>query len=248
MTTWQAIPPLSLFGNQPLLVITGDGIAVTPGPLRASYPGPLLPSLVGRSISEAGEAAIVQEARDLGLTGGPGDFTGDGGMLGGVSGRIELTVDGRRITITGRPDARMECITTPCDPAPGSPEAFGTLWAKLLDLPTWLPDQLGPEMPYVAPAYALLVGPAPEADPSLPQSPADWPLTTPLATFGGPVANGTARCGTVSGDEAEALRPALAAANQLTPWVQDPGEGDVFGLLVRPLTPGEDACRETFGA
>lgn len=247
MTTWQAVPPLDLFAVGPLLVITGDGVAVTPGAVPAIYPGPLLPNLVGRTISESGRAAIVAAANDLGLLGASTDFSEDGGLLGGATGRIEITVDGRLITLTGRPDAHLECITTPCDPAPGSPEAFGALWTRLLDLPSWLPAQLGPEGPYVPRAYALLVTPASDPDPSLPQSPAAWPLTTPLATFGRPVANGTARCGTVAGADAELLRPALEAANQLTPWMQDPGAGDAFGLVVRPLTPGEDACREVFG-
>lgn len=247
MTTWQPIPPLDLFAVGPTLVITGDGVVVTQDAVPAIYPGPLLPNLVGRTISEAGRATIVAAARDLGLIGARTDFSGDAGLIGGVTGRIELTVDGRPVVLTGRPDAHIECITTPCDPAPGSEEAFGALWTKLLDLSSWLPAQLGPEAPYVPQAYALLVTRAPEDVPSLPQAPADWPLATPLATFGGPVANGTARCGTVSGEDATALRPALEAANQLTPWVEAPGAGDVYRLVVRPLTPGEDACLEMFG-
>ncbi len=246
MTT-QAIAPLSLFGNQPSLVIAGDGIVVTSGPVPAIYPGPLLPNLVGRAISAAGRDRIGQEARDLGLLSGPTDFTGPNALMGAVSGRIELTVDGRRLTITGDPSAQIECVTTPCDPAPGTPAAFGAFWRMLLDLPSWLATDLGPEAPYVAPAYALLVGPAPRADPALTQQPADWPLDQQLATFGGPVANGSARCGTVSGDDADRLRPVLAAANQLTPWVQDRGASEAFGLTVRPLVPGEDACAELFG-
>jgi hypothetical protein len=138
-------------------------------------------------------------------------------------------------------------VTTPCDPAPGSPEAFGELWRHLADLSSWLATDLGPEAPYVAPSYALLVGPPPQPEPGLPQAPADWPIDTPLGTFGGPVANGTARCGSVTGEAADALRPALAAANTLTPWIQDPSASAAFGLTVRPMVPGEDVCREVFG-
>jgi len=246
MTTWQAIAPLDQFAGQPLLVITGDGVAVSPGPVPAIYPGPLLPNLTGRSISAAGEASIVQGATDLGLLGGPTDFQGQANPLGAVTGRIELIVDGSRVVLTGNPDAHIECITTPCEPQPGTPEAFGELWHRLLDLPSWLGDELGPEAPYAAPAYALLVRPAQHTDPDLPQAPADWPLDQPISTFGGPVASGTARCGTVSGADAEVLRPALTAANQLTPWIQDPDTDAAFTLVVRALTPAEDACREVF--
>jgi hypothetical protein len=75
----------------------------------------------------------------------------------------------------------------------------------------------------------------------------DWPLEQPIALFGGPVADGSYRCGTASGADADTLRPSLQAANQLTQWVQDPTTSATFGLTVRPMVPGEDICRETFG-
>jgi hypothetical protein len=247
LTTTQAIPPLDLFAVQPPVRITGDGTLVVLAPVPTVYPGPLLPTLLGRSISTAGEARIIAAARELGLLSGRTDFTSPNPMLGGVTGHIELTVDGGRVTLTGDPSTSIECATTPCEPAPGSPEAFGELWRRVSDLPSWLGAELGPESPYAAPAFALVVGPAPQPDPMLTQAPADWPLDQPLATFGGPVANGTARCGTAGGSDADTLRPALAAANQLTPWVQDPGTSATFGLTARPMVPGEDACVETFG-
>ena len=247
-TVTQAIPPLDLFANRPMLVITGDGIAVTEGPVPAIFPGPLHPNLVGRQLTGAGQARIVQAARDLGLLSGPTDFSGGGMVMGGVTGHIVLTVDGVLVELTGDPAAQIVCVTTPCEPEPGTPEAFGELWRHLQDLSSWLGAELGPEAPYVPAAYAILVGAPPTPEPGLPQAPADWPLEQPLATFGGPVANGTARCGTVSGADADALRPALQAANQLTFWTQDPEASAAFGLTVRPMVPGEDVCREIFGA
>jgi hypothetical protein len=248
MRTTQAIPPVDLFAVQPPLVITGDGVAVSQGPVPAIYPGPLLPNTVGRAVSDRGLDLIIEAADALGLLDGQTDFTGDAPpLMGGVTGHIELTVDGKRIELTGNPDAQIVCVTAPCEPAAGSPEAFGEYWRLLLDLPSWLGAELGPEAPYVPPAYALLVGPAPEPEPGLSQAPADWPLDTPIATFGGPVANGTARCGTVEGEDADTLRPTMQAANQLTPWVQDPDTSATFGLTVRPMVPGENVCREIFG-
>ncbi len=247
MTTTQAIAPVDLFGRLPDLVITGDGIAVTPGPMIEIYPGPLLPRLIGRRLTEAGRARIIQAARDAGLLDGRSDFTGDAPIAGSETGRLELTVDGRRVSITGDPSAHIECITTPCVPAPGTPAAFGDLWRQLTDLGSWLHAELGPEIAFVPPAYALLVRPASTAMPDLPQTPAVWPLETQLATFGRSVANGTARCGTVDGPDARTLRQALEAANTLTPWIQDPGSVEQFAITVRPLAAGEDACAEVFG-
>ena len=246
-TTTQALPPLNLFGGQSYAVITGDGQSITQLALPTVYPGPLLPNLVSRQVTDAGRAAILKAAKDLGLLDGTTDFTAGPVLAGGVSGRIELTVDGKPVTITGNPSALMECVSAPCDPPPGSAAAFAELWRLLGDLPAWMPDELGSETAYTAPPYAILVGPAPERDPNFAQPPMDWPLEQPLALFGGPVAGGAYRCGTVSGADADTLRPALQAANQLTQWVQDPSTSATFGLTVRPMVPGEDICRETFG-
>ena len=246
MTT-QALPPLNVFGTQPYSVITGDGQWVVPLALPTVYPGPLLPNLQARPITEAGRTEIVKAASDLGLLGGTTDFNSGPVLAGGVSGRIEMTVDGQRVMLTGNPNALMECVTTPCEPPPGSAAAFAEFWRRLGDLGSWMPNELGPASAYVAPAYAILVGPPPTQDPNFTQPPMDWPLQQPLALFGGPVADGSYRCGTVSGADADTLRPSLEAANQLTQWVQDPTTSATFGLTVRPMVPGEDVCRETFG-
>jgi hypothetical protein len=248
MTTTQAIPPLDAFEVAPRLVIDGAGVAVVPAPVPTIYPGPLVVPRSGRAVSDIGRARIIQEARDLGLLSGKTDFRRTGNQLaGGMTGHIELTVDGQRVALTGDPSAHIECITTPCEPPPGSPAAFGEMWRRLSDLPSWLGAELGPEAPYPAQGYSILVGHPPAPDPQLAQAPADWPLSQPLATFGTPVANGTARCGTVRGADADTLRPAFAAANALTSWVQDPSTSATFGLTVHPIVDDEDACREVFG-
>ncbi len=176
MTT-QALPPVNVFAMQPYVVITGDGEVVTQGPVPAIFPGPLMPNLQVRQLSEAGRAEILAAAKELGLLEGKTDFSSGEPIMGGVSGRIELTVDGVLITLTGNPDALMECVTTPCEPPAGSPAAFAEFWRRLGDLGSWIPDELGPEAPYEAAAYAILVGPAPMPDPNLPQPPMDWPLS-----------------------------------------------------------------------
>jgi hypothetical protein len=240
----QRAVPIGRFGWLPTVAITADGVVVTQGAVIAIFPGPLVPPLTGRRISGRGFAAIVTAARDLGLLTGEADFTG-GARPDQELGRIRLAVGDRVFEIVGDPGRVMQCITTPCDPAPGSPEAFGTFWQRISDL-SWLGSELGPEAPYQPQAYAILVGPAPDPQ-GLPQAPADWPLDAPLATLGDPVGDGVHRCATFRGEDATALRPALEAANQLTAWTQDPSTSATFGLAVRPLLPGEDVCRELFG-
>lgn len=240
MTSWQAIPPQNLFAFTPAAVITGDGRLLLPGAVPAIFPGPLVMPLFARQVTAAGREAIIGWARELGLLSGKTDFVGDLGLPGGVTGRIELTVDGQLVTLNGVPevDGVLE---------PGSPAAFAELWRRVASLPETLASELGPEEPYVPTAYAILVGPPPEPQAGLPGSIADWPLEIPLATFGGPVLDGSYRCGLVDGEDAAILRPALEAANQLTQWTQDPATSATFGLLVRPIVAGENPCAEVFG-
>ena len=246
MTT-AALPPLNVFGSLPMVVITADSVVVRPGPVPAIFPGPAVVPLVGRSITVAGRLAIVNAAKVLGLLGGSGDFSGGGIAPGGVTGRIELTVDGTRVTITGNPSAPTGCGSTSCNPPAGTPAAFAELWRRLGDLEGWFAPELGTEHAYVPVAYAVLVGPAPVQNVQLPQPPMVWPLASQMALFGGPVANGQARCGTVSGADVAPFAAALAKANALTQWHQDAATNATRGLTVRPMVEGEDACRETFG-
>ena len=161
---------------------------------------------------------------------------------GGCSSRRE----GGPVTLVGEPDSKLLCIPPFCDPAPGSPEAFGELWRRIVDPVPWLGGELGSESPFVPTAYALLVGPAPPG-------PRRRRIDRRLA-IGGSARDvrragreGFPRCGIVSGADAEALRPALEGAGQQSQWVQDPATSATFGIKVRPIIAGEDPCTETFG-
>jgi len=191
----------------------------------------------------------VQRGRDLGMFTGSGDFTPPDVAPGAPLGRIEIVVDGVLHTLTGDPSRTIVCITTPCNPAPGTPEAFATFWASLADL-SWLTGELGPEAPYVAEAYAVLAGVEPAEQPSFHEPVAVWPLEEPLATFGKPIGSASMpRCGTARGEDAMTLTPVLEMANQLTPWVDRGADAPSTGtpIQVRPMVPGEDVCLEVFG-
>jgi hypothetical protein len=151
------------------------------------------------------------------------------------------------VTLTGDPTAQIQCITTPCDPPPGTPAAFAELFTRLQDPASLAGPEVGPEAQFVPEAYALLVGPPPEQEPGLGGPPIDWPLGIGLGTFGTPVPDSPYRCGVVSGADAAALRPALEAANQLTQWVQDASTSATFGIAVRPVVDGGDPCADAFG-
>jgi hypothetical protein len=241
MTTSQAIPPVDRFPVGPTALITAGGEYLVPGAIPMIYPGPLVTPLFARLVTDTGRAQIIEWAREGGLLSGPTDFTGDHALPGGVTGRIELPVDGSIVSLTGVPD-----LPGSERPQPGSPEAFSDFWQRVATLPETLPGELGAESPYTPVAYALLVGPPPVDPGGLPGKLMDWPLDVPIGSFGEPVADGL-RCGLVDGDDAATLAPSLNEANQLTQWVQDPDTSATFGLTVRTIVPGEDPCAEVFG-
>lgn len=243
VTMVQALPPPATFSWLPSVVITLDGRVLSGGAVPAIFPGPLVMPVVERRITPDGWATIVAAARAAGLLGAVRDFTG--GMLapGSAAARLEIVADGRVYDLMGDPNRVMVCIQAPCNPQPGTPEAFGGFVSRLSDLGSWLGADLAQEGLHVPAGYALLVGAPPADDLGLVQPPIAWPLAGGLAAFGKPLADGSGgRCGTVAGDDLAALRPALNAANQLTKW-RDPADGSFHGLLVQPLLPGDgDPC------
>jgi hypothetical protein len=247
-TMTQAIAPEHQFAWLPAAVITDDLVWVQAGAVPLIFPGPLVTPLIGRQLSEDGYAAIVAEARRLGLLEGDGDFTPAEVMPGMALGRIELTVDGTRHDLRGDPSLAFQCIQAPCDPAPGTPEAFATFWQALGDLST-LAGEVGPEQEYRAPSFALLVTTPVTGEPDLPGRIVAWPLDSSIAEAARPVAGGILpRCGAVSGPDVETLRAAFATADQLTNWVDQGGNpADAVFIHVRPQFAGEDVCAELFG-
>jgi hypothetical protein len=243
----QAIPPTARFTWLPHAFVGDDGIVVTQGAVPAIFPGPLVAPLFGAPLSDAGYDRIVERARSLGLLDGSGDFSPAEPMPGSVSGTIGLRVDGAIRELTGDPNANIQCITTPCEAAPGTPEAFGSFWMELGDLRSMVGDELGAEAEYRPEAYALLIGVTPPDDAGIEPQVVDWVLDTPLAEMGQPVGpEPTPRCATVGGADAATLDAAFARSNQLTMWIDDSVDAPV-SIVVRPLLPGDDPCMELFG-
>jgi hypothetical protein len=241
----QALPPQSVFSLPDALLITADGVAVQSVPIPTVYPGPAVVPLGGRHLTPAGLEALIARAKALGLLSGKTDF-GGATAPGGATGHVELTVDGKHVELQGDPNLTIQCIKAPCEPPAGTPEAFGMFWQELASL-SWPGADPAPQQPYTPPVLSVLVGPAPDPDPKLGANVAIWPLGTPIATFGKAVLNDGSRCGTVTGADATTLLAALAKANGLTQWTQSASTNATFGLVIRPLTDGQDACREVFG-
>jgi hypothetical protein len=232
------INPAATLAALPMVAVYADGRILTPGPVDAIYPGPLLTPVVVRDVGPSGAAAILAAIKQVGLdrpaSAGPG-VPGDSG-----TNVFTAVVDGA--TTTSR--------FAGAQPGhPGGPVASGgdegaaalALLDRLLDPGETWGAPAATDTRYVPAGYRVYVAPgAPQADPQASQAPVAWPLSTPLAEFGTPATpdRGIAglRQGVVLGADAATLAPVLERASMLTAFTSG---GSSYTLFVRPLLPDE---------
>jgi hypothetical protein len=68
------VPAFFAFVNQPSLLISGDGLAYTPGAVAEIYPGPLVLPMGVRTISDRGIQSVLRLADEAGLLAPPPDY------------------------------------------------------------------------------------------------------------------------------------------------------------------------------
>lgn len=232
----QALPPRHTFDWLPMLIIANRTLFDGNVAIAAIFPGPLTIMPIARPISEAGIAAIIEEARRLGLLGDITDFSGGMAMPGARLGQLELWVDGQHYLLTGNPDALSRCGGTRCIPDPGTPEAFAGFWQELGTAATWLAAELGPTQEFTPDRVALLL--TLPTDQGMPAVPAAWPFDTPISEAGvGFPGEAGDRCVTLTGEALAALWPTLLNGTQLTVLVDQ--QGTQAAPVVRVLLPGD---------
>lgn len=235
------VPVEWTYTNFAFYSLLGDGTLIVPGAQIEIYPGPALPAISSRQVSEAGIQAILEKAlavtRDI-----PADLNDLGFMGIADASTTVITVSAGGVDRTIRAYALSELTERP----DGMPEreyqarlSLQELVATLTGPTEWLPEgSLGPEGAYEASAARVFVGTYRPVE-DLQQDPAAWPLGSGLADFGDPIPPGEMRCGVVEGDDWDTLRERATAANQLTPWTD---AGDRYSILFRPLLPDERGC------
>jgi hypothetical protein len=236
----QALPPNVTFNWLPILTIA-DGTAIDGNvAVPAIFPGPLVIVPNARSISEAGIATIVDEARRLGLLGETADFTDGGAMPGSQLGQLRIVVDGQPHDLTGSPEAFVGCGGGVCDAEPGTPAAFAAFWQELSNLEQWLGSELGAPVAYQPERVAVLFTTTARPEPGLQQQLVTWPLQGTFHEIGVEFPGELgARCVTLSGDDLDAVFAVVRAANQLT--VFNDSVDTMRSLVVAVLVPGQDS-------
>jgi hypothetical protein len=238
-------PPSAHVLDLPVVSIYGDGTVLIPGAVPAIYPGPALPNLQQATITPAGMQVLLEAARDAGLL-GPDAHYDLGGIMDASSSVFTVNANGRIHTISAYAlfeSGGREPQDAGADPAVAEARAKLLVFQnQLTNLEALLGPEVGEATPYVPTSLQLLVtNGAPVDEQALGQEPIEWPLATPLATFGEtmPSLIMGERCGVVSASDTDALLPLFQQANTLTPWTDD---GGVFGIAVRPMLPGEAGC------
>ncbi len=246
------IPVDMQVGQTPTFVLTGDGRVIVPGMQTLEFPGPMLPPLQERTLTEEGIQAILRALDETNL------FAGD------LENRVmqAMVTDNPDTVITVDAGGRTTTATVYAigqffegmEPPPGTDAAeleayvlLSTIHDRLLTLDTWLPDDAWATdtwVPYEPEAMRLYVR-------DVTDQPADdlqgqeraWPTDDDPSTFGEELpafVDGT-RCAVVEGEDGELWYAELSNANENTIWTS----GDRrYAIDARPLLPHEPATCE----
>ena len=243
------VGPAFFLTNFPSFTLTGDGRVIVPGAQIDIFPGPALPAVNVRRLSEAGMQSVLNEVARTGLFGTSIAFRGAQNCVADASDTLfTLHADGRDVQVavyglgTLGPGGGCQGVSSA---EVAAHQTLQNLTDRLTNLDAWLPATAWAETtwhPYQPAALRLLVRNA-DADPpdgsGVGNGLVDWQDSSDPATFGDLSALTEQRCGVVSGQQALDWYAALAGANQLTRFVKDDHRYEVVVRLQLPDEPLE---------
>ncbi|MGD0018769.1 MAG: hypothetical protein ABSD62_05900 [Candidatus Limnocylindrales bacterium] len=254
-----ASDPAGLYFAVPEVISDGQVKYLPEVPWVDNQPTLIYTAPIARSISPAGQAAIVALAQADGLLGDASTFdcppsaSGEPSIGGGVP-NFELKVNGVSHFISGSCDLEGPSPAA-ASPAPGTWAAFNDFATHIYNLSGWLGAELGPETPFEP--TALMVWTAPPADawwgpyePDPKAASRPWPLSTPLASFGNPVHWSGAvladpsRCVLLTGPDVHTLLAGVQGANDDTRFTDGTTTKVVAVSVVMPGEPTDTLCGE----
>lgn len=245
------VPPEFLATQLPTFVLLGDGRVITQGAQPAIFPGPALPALLVRTLSEEGIQTVLTEVVATNVFGQDLDLRGAANFVADAPDTVfTVHAGGRDVTVSVY---ALGFIDPAGPPAEGITQAeiqahqvLNSLNNRLTQLESWLPADAWADTgwnPYEPEAFRLYLRDA-TADPAdgsgMPQQVRIWPLDGDPAAFGEeePFFGDGTRCGVVEGEEAAIWLAELQAANQLTRWSVD--GASLYAVTPRPLLPYEE--------
>jgi hypothetical protein len=248
--TWAGgMLPVHMQATQtPVFVLTGDGRVIVPGMQTLEFPGPILPALQERTLTEEGIQLVLDAIEETNLFVGDLDNRVMQSMVTDANDTIFTVNAGGRTSVVSVYAISM--LLPDMEPPPGTDpaelEAYQVLSAlndRLQTLETWLPEDAWATdgwQPYQPEALRLYVRDVTDEpiDQDLPGQEIEWPTDDDPATFGEeqPAWGDGTRCAVVEGEAGATWLTALSEANQNTVWTS----GDRrYAIGVRPLFPHE---------
>ena len=147
------------FARVPSLLISGDGRALTAGAQTEQYPGPLLPTLTERSITEAGIQKVLERAEAAKLLQPPPDYTVPMNVADAADTVVILSVNGQTYEHCAYALGMGAPETSPAR------KALADFVAAVGDLPAVAgAANLGTEKLFVAESYRIQASVVTEAD------------------------------------------------------------------------------------
>jgi hypothetical protein len=242
----------------PSFVMLGDGRVIMQGMQTLEFPGPALPALQERTLTEDGIQQVLEAIEQTNLFATDLELRGAQAMVADATDTVfHLDADGRQVTVSvyalGLLDPSMELPQGVTASELEAHRLLSQLRDSLMAIDTsvsadgWEAEGWQPYRPDAFRLYVRDVTGEP-VDADLPGQVREWPTDDDPATVGEEqptFGNGT-RCLVVEGEAAATWRAELEAANQNTQWTDD---GDRrFTVLARPLLPGEEAaCPDVTG-
>jgi len=208
----------------PLLALYGDGRVIVPGPISATSPGPLLPSLHQQHVTPAEIQKIMAAADAAGLL-GPDATYGGPGMPDAPNTVFRTTVAG----VTHLINASAEGVA--------AQTTLGDFENSILDLSKMLGRTVADDGLYQPAGINLFSSVASQPDATQPI--VTWPLAADPATAGGTTLVDGVRCLAVKGADLATFLAAAQTATSVTIWKAPSGE---YTVSVRPLYPEESGC------
>lgn len=240
------VPREFALSSVPELSILADGRVITHGPQIAIYPGPALPNLQERRLTEAGLQEVIRTVTESGHLSESAEFTGAFNYIADAHTTYFTFVnEGRSVAVSvyalGIVDPQSAEMLPADDRAAHA--ALQPLRDRLMSLETWLPETAWADaewrafVPGALRVYVRVPTAEEEAVDDVEPERREWPLATPLAEFGEQREDSPdLRCAVATGADANRLLEAFAPANGLTRWQSGGAE---YAVIVRPLLPDE---------
>ncbi len=230
------------------------------GAQTLEFPGPALPALIERTLTEDGIQQVLQAVEDTNLFTEDLELNGAQNVVADAPNTVFiLDAGGQQVTVSiyglGTLSPDMEAPQGMPSGEIQAHRVLGALNNGLMTIDTTLPadawesEGWQPYEPEALRLYVRDVTGEPVDGGDLPEQVREWPTDDDPAAFGDAeefFGDGT-RCGVVDGEFGALWLDELTAANQMTLWTTD-GENR-FRVTARPVLPHEDpACPDLLGA